>query len=266
MSISTLLFVCGRNLCGKVERSFVFSIDDPSSSQSTRGPGGVGFSAPEARAALEQAARSGKAQAIVQLEITGAGIIGGVNELAADWAGKHALEKWFPDINEPTRTKIKQIIKNALEEKTPFSELIENIRNAGIFSGQRPRLMPTDLRTPECPYCQNALKKIPGAKTKCSQCGQFMYVRTRPEDSARVVVTEAEAHRIYEAWESKIRGGVHEPDDLATTIARTEVSQAQIGANFEAWKKSGFVKKAKWLAVGPDPCPICKANDGQASR
>src|SRR6266567_9122128 len=65
-------------------------------------------------------------------------------------------------------------------------------------------------------------QKIPGAKTKCTQCGQFMYVRTRPEDGARTVVTEAEAHRIEESWKIKVMGGAREPDDHAAMIARTE--------------------------------------------
>ena len=53
-----------------------------------------------------------------------------------------------------------------------------------------------DRRRAECPNCNRALKKIPAAKTKCPHCGEFMFVRTRPEDSARVVVTGAEADRI----------------------------------------------------------------------
>ena len=48
----------------------------------------------------------------------------------------------------------------------------------------------------------------------------------------------------------------------ANMIARTETSRAQVSANFDAWKASGVVAKVKWLAVGPDPCPICEDNDG----
>jgi hypothetical protein len=109
----------------------------------------------------------------------------GVNTAAAEYASKHALE-WWPDISEPARTKIRQIIKNAFEEKTPFSEVISHIQDAGTFSEAR-----------------------------------------------------------------------------ATMIAETEISQAQVGANFEVWKQSGMVKEVKWLAVGLGPCPVCKANDGQ---
>ncbi len=48
----------------------------------------------------------------------------------------------------------------------------------------------------------------------------------------------------------------------ANTIARTETARAQVNANFDAWKASGVVSKVKWLAVGPEPCPICEDNDG----
>jgi hypothetical protein len=69
---------------------------------------------------------------------------------------------------------------------------------------------PVDLRKAECPYCQSALKKIPMAKTKCPHCKQPMYVRTRPEDYARVVVRKDEAERIDAYWH--VAHSAHEPD------------------------------------------------------
>ena len=53
------------------------------------------------------------------------------------------------------------------------------------------------------------------------------------------------------------------PAASAAMIARTEVSNAQVQSNFDVWKKSGLVTKVKWLALGPDPCPVCENNDGQ---
>ncbi len=227
----------------------VWSIDEPSADQR--------------RCAFE----TGVMVLVEFTEPTLAELFPGTNSIAAEWAAKHGGEvtaKFWREISEETRARIRAIIKRAFEGKnTPFTDVVSEIRNAGVFGGEHARLVPTDLRKPECPYCQNALKKIPGAKTKCSQCGRFIYVRTRPEDGARVLVTEADAHRINEAWESTIREGVREPEELAAMIARTEVSQAQIGANFDVWKKSRMVKSVKWLAVGPDPCPVCKANAGQ---
>ncbi len=56
-----------------------------------------------------------------------------------------------------------------------------------------------DERKAECPYCRAALKKVPGAKTKCPNCREYMYVRTRP-DGVRLVVTKADADDIDEQW------------------------------------------------------------------
>ncbi len=46
-------------------------------------------------------------------------------------------------------------------------------------------------------------------------------------------------------------------------IAKTEISNAQVRSNFTVWKQSGLVKSVKWLALGPDPCPICLKNNGE---
>lgn len=64
-----------------------------------------------------------------------------------------------------------------------------------------------DERKAECPYCKKVLSKIPGAKTKCPHCGDFMYVRTRT-DNVRIVVTKNEADKIDEAW--RIENGTQE--------------------------------------------------------
>lgn len=67
---------------------------------------------------------------------------------------------------------------------------------------------PKDERKAECPYCHKPLSKTPGRKTKCPHCGEFMFVRTRPKDNARVVVTAEEADKIDEEW--SIVTGSHE--------------------------------------------------------
>lgn len=156
----------------------------------------------EARAALEQAGLSGTNDAYLQIEITDSDIIAGVNRQAMEFAAKRAAEmvgmkytdegelvanpnaRWA--ISDTTRDRLREIIRNGFEDKTPFSELITDIQNADIFS-----------------------------------------------------------------------------EDRAAMIARTEISRAQVNANLDAWKQTGLVEKIKWLAVGPDPCPICLDNDGE---
>lgn len=73
-----------------------------------------------------------------------------------------------------------------------------------------------DERKAECPNCSEKLEKIPGAKTKCPHCGKYMFVRTRPKDNIRVVVTEIEADRIDEEW--SIINNVH-----SSFIAKKEI-------------------------------------------
>lgn len=65
-----------------------------------------------------------------------------------------------------------------------------------------------DERKAECPYCHKKLVKIPSKKTKCLHCGEFMFVRTRARDNARVVVTKVEAEKIEEDW--AIVSGTHD--------------------------------------------------------
>lgn len=55
-----------------------------------------------------------------------------------------------------------------------------------------------------CPNCLDPLDKMPGRKKQCPHCGEFMYVRTRPTDKQRVVVTERGASEIDSEWE-KVR-------------------------------------------------------------
>jgi len=58
-----------------------------------------------------------------------------------------------------------------------------------------------------CPHCTHILDKMPGRKKKCPHCGEFIFVRTRPSDEQRVLVTEVQAQEIEEQW--SIVNGTH---------------------------------------------------------
>jgi len=58
-----------------------------------------------------------------------------------------------------------------------------------------------------CPHCNQPLVKKPGRKKKCPHCGEFIFVRTRPSDEQRVLVTAAQAEEIEEQW--SIVNGTH---------------------------------------------------------
>lgn len=61
------------------------------------------------------------------------------------------------------------------------------------------------VETANCPYCGISLSKFPYRKTRCKNCGNFMYVRTRPIDNKRILVREDNIEELESQW-SKKRG------------------------------------------------------------
>jgi len=74
-------------------------------------------------------------------------------------------------------------------------------------NGRTPQVEPVSPELSEvgnldsvCPYCAAALEKKPSRKKKCPDCNNFIYVRTRPFDRKRVLVTEAQRDLIDVEW------------------------------------------------------------------
>jgi hypothetical protein len=59
-----------------------------------------------------------------------------------------------------------------------------------------------------CPHCDVDLERRPSRKTKCPNCGNFMYVRTRPYDMMQVLVTYEEAELIDR--QRSVTSGIHD--------------------------------------------------------
>ncbi len=79
-----------------------------------------------------------------------------------------------------------------------------------------------------CPHCNQPLDKKPGSKKKCPHCGQLMYVRTRPGDDQKVLVTEEQAELIKEQW--SIVRGTH--DRYLAEKKRYDDEKARLRAQF----------------------------------
>ena len=46
----------------------------------------------------------------------------------------------------------------------------------------------------------------------------------------------------------------------ARIIASTEISRAQVGSNLNIWRKTGVVKRVRWLCAAASPCAACCRN------
>ncbi len=56
-----------------------------------------------------------------------------------------------------------------------------------------------------CPHCEAHLDKRPSRKKKCPHCDEYIYVRTRPADQKKVLVTEEQRDAIDVQW-MKVHG------------------------------------------------------------
>lgn len=101
-------------------------------------------------------------------------------------------------------------------------------RNVQVASVPEPSKEPRDERAAACPNCDVQLKKVPGAKTKCPDCGEYMFVRTDPRINARVVVTVGQANVIDLEW-AKLNGAY---DDIMHERHRLEQIRARWGPGF----------------------------------
>lgn len=52
-----------------------------------------------------------------------------------------------------------------------------------------------------CPNCNTELFKVPLKKTKCKICGNYIYIKRRPGETEKKIVSEKESLNIDVAWE-----------------------------------------------------------------
>jgi len=102
---------------------------------------------------------------------------------------------------------------------------------AKLFGKHKPKYETLGNTEPVCPYCAKPLDKMPGRKTKCPFCANYMYVRTRPADKKRVVVTEQDAAKINEQW--MVEHGTVEGPPMVEAIKYAQERGAQIAAKYE---------------------------------
>jgi predicted RNA-binding Zn-ribbon protein involved in translation (DUF1610 family) len=114
-----------------------------------------------------------------------------------------------------------------------------------------------DQRKAECPSCHQALKKIPGSKTKCPHCGEYMYVRTRPQDRTRVIVNKAGADKLAVEW-----AAYFEERENKEIVAIQEEMAKIAHDGLKTWKEMGVKAFKCYAAPVGDVCAECRKRDG----
>lgn len=146
-----------------------------------------------------------------------------------------------------------------------------------------------------CPSCGSALPKMPTRKTKCKTCGQFMYVKSTPDNREKRLMTEAEAEAAERLWaahyerqraEQLATGSVSKPElmTLAANPAadrqQRKMAALQLGGlaetqeERESWCVLAYAMELEMMAAGGvvpkvmirgevERCPVCARLDQQ---
>lgn len=104
---------------------------------------------------------------------------------------------------------------------------------AGLPNDVAPILTTIGNTDPICPYCNAVFPKKPKAKTKCKACGNFVYVRTRPLDGYKILVTDDQIQEVMN--QELVKNGVY-------SETRNIVKE-----NLKHFQKSGY---PGWKFVG----------------
>lgn len=110
---------------------------------------------------------------------------------------------------------------------------------------KEPQLTPVGNIDAICPYCQRSLDKKPGGKKKCPGCEQFIYVRTRPIDRQKVLLTEAQAQLVEEQW--AIVDGTHEE-----YVKRRQLAEKEKTKLMERFGRAPSKNDLKWALLNKE--------------
>ncbi|MCW5723482.1 MAG: hypothetical protein KIS81_00825 [Maricaulaceae bacterium] len=91
-----------------------------------------------------------------------------------------------------------------------------------------------------CPHCESSLPKFPVRKTACRACGGINYVRTRPFDRKRVLVTASEAEEVEAMWSAlkRLRDAIGmDPSFTAGKEAATALRQPKLSSTSLDWER-----------------------------
>jgi hypothetical protein len=111
-----------------------------------------------------------------------------------------------------------------------------------------------------CPHCGFKLDKIPSRKNKCISCGKYIYVRTRPQDKKKVLVTEEEAKQIDIQWQKQYQNSEDEKllDSSEFFNAKKELTKS--------FGKEASISDTKWFVYNKRDFKYLKDCDWNSYR
>ncbi len=145
--------------------------------------------------------------------------------------------------------------QSGIPSPTPFQSE-EPSHGAGVANAPitRPLIGLTDAI---CPYCNHKLGSMPGRKKKCPACRNAIFVRTRPQDRARILVREDELPAVENLWAVHRASQPIRTIEIVVTLPLERVHRR--GQNDD--DELGFA--VEWITAGDEGlCPLCRPLEG----
>lgn len=100
---------------------------------------------------------------------------------------------------------------------------------------------------PNCPHCGVLLEKKPTQKKKCPNCRENIFIRTRPDDREKVLVTEEQAFEIDAQWKrlSEQRLIEYEKKEREKLESNSEYKEEK-DKLFKQWKREPKPNDVLW--------------------
>lgn len=126
-----------------------------------------------------------------------------------------------------------------------------------LFKQKKPDLIKKnqDLSKNKCPYCKSKLGKFPSRKTRCTNCNEQIYVRTRPSDRVKILVTKQQAEKIEKQWNEYYEKKQLDEIDLSVF----EKEREQLRSDFYGQEPSEY--DIRWRLLAKESLEHAKNNN-----
>jgi len=145
--------------------------------------------------------------------------------------------------------------QSGIPSPTPFQSE-DPSHSASVANAQvaRPLIGLTDAT---CPYCNHNLGNMPGRKKRCPTCRNEIFVRTRPQDRARILVREDELPAVENLWAVHRATQPIRAIEIVVTLPLERVHTRGRKDDDEL----GFA--VEWSTAGDEGvCPLCRPLEG----
>ena len=114
---------------------------------------------------------------------------------------------------------------------------------------------------PKCPSCKASLDKLPQRKTKCQACGEFMFVKSTPDNREKRLMTQAQADAAERAWADHYESSSAGSGRANPQLLYQQFLQ-QAAADLGKYKAQGF-HSVQVFGGSARTCLVCSALVGR---